>query len=271
MPEDGHLSAAITPEEGVNPVDALLLAGGYATRLYPLTLDRPKALLPVGGRTIVDRIIDLLMASDEIERFVFVTNDRFAPHFISWVGTRTWEKPVEVLNDGTTSNEGRLGAMGDIRFALDHAELDTARGLFVLSTDNLTHLNLTQLVGLSQERAATAVFALRVGDLARLRRMGVVQLDEAGRVIDFVEKPKEPKSDLGVPSFYAYSARAVGLVKDYLDAGGNPDAPGHFIEWLAHRDPVYACVTEEAICDVGTLEAYEAMCRQYGGDEHRPT
>ncbi len=261
----------MTPEEGVNLVDALLLAGGYATRLYPLTLDRPKALLPVGGRTIVDRIIDLLVASDKIERFFLVTNAKFAPHFTSWLGTRTWEKPVEVISDGTTSNEGRLGAMGDLRFALDHADLDTARGLFALSTDNLTRLDLTQLVRLSQERGATAVFALRVSDPARLRRMGVVLLDEAGRVIDFVEKPKEPKSDLGVPSFYAYSARAVGLVKDYLDAGGNPDAPGHFIEWLAHREPVYACVTEEAICDVGTLEAYEAACRQYGGDEQRST
>lgn len=261
----------MTPEEGVDLVDALLLAGGYATRLHPLTLDRPKALLPVGGRTIVDRIIDLLVASDEIERFFLVTNARFASQFTNWLGTRTWEKPVEVISDGTTSNEDRLGAMGDLRFALDHADLDTARGLFALSTDNLTDLDLTQLVRLSQERGATAVFALRVSDPARLRRMGVVLLDEAGRVIDFVEKPKEPKSDLGVPSFYAYSARAVGLVKDYLDAGGNPDAPGHFIEWLAHREPVYACVTEEAICDVGTLGAYEAACRQYGGDEQRST
>jgi len=244
-------------------VDAILLAGGYATRLYPLTLDRPKALLPVGGRPLLDYTVDALDAADEIRRMFLVTNAKFARDFSDWAQGRSGGKPISILNDGTTSNENRLGAIGDIQFVLDNADVDAADSIYVLGTDNMARFDITELIRLSRARGASAIFATRVTDPERLSRVGIVVLDERGRVVDFEEKPENPKSDLGVPPFYVYTPEAVSLIRDYLDEGGNPDAPGHLVEWLISRRPVYACVAEGGIYDIGTVESYEAVCREY--------
>jgi len=244
-------------------MDAILLAGGYATRLYPLTKDRPKALLPVGGRAILDYVVDSLDAAAEIGRMFLVTNAKFASHFSGWAQRRALNKPLQVLDDGTTSNEARLGAIGDVRFVLDNADVDTREGLFVLGTDNLARFDIIQVVRLGRARRSSAVFAVHEHDPRRLRRMGVALLSGDERVLDFEEKPAEPKSDLVVPPFYVYSPEAVALVRRYLEEGNNPDAPGHFIAWLYRRSPVYACVTDGGVQDIGTPESYEAVCRQY--------
>jgi len=246
-------------------MDAILLAGGYATRLYPLTKDRPKALLPVAGRAILDHVADRLDAADEIARMFLVTNAKFAGHFDQWAARRKLNTPLQVLNDGTSSNETRLGAIGDIRFVLDNAEVDTSEGLFVLGTDNLAEFDILQVVRFARERGTSAVFAVREHDSERLLRMGVVLLDGNDRVVDFEEKPAEPKSDLVVPPFYVYSPEAVALLSRYLAEGQNPDAPGHFIEWLVHQCPVHACVTEGIVRDIGTPQSYEAVRRVYEG------
>jgi glucose-1-phosphate thymidylyltransferase len=246
-------------------VDVILLAGGYATRLYPLTKDRPKALLPVGGRPILDRVMDVLAQAEELRAFFLVSNARFAGHFRDWARTRTWKRPIEIVDDGTTCNEDRLGAIGDVQFVLDHANVDTEEGLFVMGTDNLAHFDILEVVRCSRGRGATCVFASRVGDPIRLKRMGNVVLDDDDRVVDFIEKPEEPKSDRAVPPFYAYSHESVGMIAQYLAEGNNSDAPGHFIEWLYRRVPVFACRTEGTVLDIGTVESYEAACREYEG------
>ena len=244
-------------------VDTILLAGGYATRLYPLTLDRPKALLPVGGKPILDHIVGVLDRSDDVGRMFLVTNARFAGQFSEWAARKRLEKPIRILNDGTCSNETRLGAIGDVQFVLTHADVRTEEGVYVLGTDNLARFDITEIIRLAQARKASAVFASRMDDLGRLRRMGVAVLDETGRMVEFEEKPQYPKSNLAVPPFYAYSPEAAGLVEVYLREGNNRDAPGHFIAWLVRRGPVYACRTEQPVYDVGTLEAYHAVCALY--------
>jgi len=245
-------------------MDAVLLAGGYATRLYPLTLNQPKALLPVGGRAILDYVVEAVEASEHVERMFLVTNAKFAGHFRRWAACRQAGKPLRVLSDGTTSNETRLGAIGDVRFVLEQADVRTDEGLYVVGTDNLARFDITAIIPLARSRDGSAIFASRVRDPERLRRMGVVVLDDGGRVVEFEEKPAHPKSDLASPPFYVYSPEAVELLPRYLAEGNNPDAPGHFIAWLAPRSPVYACVVDEPVCDIGTVDSYRAACEQFG-------
>lgn len=248
-------------------MDAILLAGGYATRLYPLTKDRPKALLPVAGKAILDHVVEELEASDHIDRMFLVSNEKFSNDFAQWAREHDGPKPIEVFNDGTTSNEDRLGAIGDIQFVIEHADVNTDNGVYALGTDNLADFDITDIVDLALEKDATAVFASRIEDRQRLCRMGVAEVAEDGRVVDFVEKPDDPPSDLAVPPFYAYSPEAVGLLPTYLEEGNDPDAPGHFIAWLVDRCPVYACVTDEKVRDIGTTRAYEAVRREFGDIE----
>lgn len=245
-------------------MDSILLAGGYATRLYPLTKDRPKALLPVAGKTILDHVVEELEGSRHIDRMYLVTNEKFADDFRDWAGQRTGDKPLSVLNDGTTSNEDRLGAIGDIQFVIDHSDVRTEQGLYALGTDNLADFDIMAIVDLALERGGSAVFGSRIQDRQRLCRMGVARVADDGRVVSFVEKPQEPPSDLAVPPFYVYSAEAVKLLPRYLEEGNDPDAPGHFIEWLVDRSPVYACVTDKKVRDIGTTRAYEAVRREFG-------
>ncbi len=257
-------------------MNALLLAAGYATRLYPLTRDTPKPLLPVAGRPIADYMVEQLAAIPEIERVLVVTNARFAPHFQRWAAGQSTRYRVEVVDDGTTTNETRLGAIGDVAFTLRrHPELG-ADPLFVLGGDNLVDFRLADLVGAYQERngalpaspappasPAALIALVRESDPAQLRRSGVVTLDGSGRVTGFVEKPASPPSDLTCPPFYVFPPEALALFPPYVRAGESADAPGSFIAWLHRRFPVYGHVFGAPRYDVGTPESYAAACRLF--------
>jgi glucose-1-phosphate thymidylyltransferase len=273
-------------------MNALLLAAGYATRLYPLTRDTPKPLLPVAGRPIAAYMVEQLAAIPEIERLLVVTNARFAPHFRRWAAEQPSRFKVEVVDDGTTTNETRLGAIGDVAFTLRrHPELGAAP-LFVLGGDNLVDFRLADLIQAFRERngapavdspagapasagrvagapaadshSPAAVIALvRESDPAQLRRSGVVTLDGSGRVAGFVEKPAVPPSDLTCPPFYVFPPEALALFPPYLEAGESADAPGSFIAWLHRRFPVYGHVFGAPRYDVGTPESYAAACRLF--------
>ncbi len=245
-------------------MDAIMLAGGYGTRLYPLTKDRAKALLPVGGKPIINYVVENLEQSEHIDRMFLVSNDKFAGDLADWAEDYDNSKPITVLNDGTTSNDDRLGAIGDIHFVMEEANLDPANGIYALGTDNLADFDITNIVDLAVERDASAVFASRVENEKELTRMGVACVNDDGRVVDFVEKPDDPPSDLAVPPFYAYSPEAASLLPQYLEEGNDPDAPGHLVEWLVDRVPVYACIVDGGVRDIGTKEAYDAVRRQYG-------
>ncbi len=246
-------------------MDVILLAGGYATRLYPLTKDRPKALLPVAGKTILDHNIEALQTHGDIKNFYLVTNERFAGQFRRWAGSRPpGSRPVEILSDGTDSNENRLGAVGDIKFALDAAGIDGSGFLYVAGTDNIADFDITAAIDLARERRASAVFAYRLKDRAELRRKGVVTVDGEGRVLRFVEKSARPPSDLVVPPYYVFAPGAIDAVHTYLEEGNDPDAPGHFMAWLAPRSRIFAIITDERVRDIGTLAAYRAVAEECG-------
>jgi glucose-1-phosphate thymidylyltransferase len=219
---------------------ALILAAGYATRLRPLTDDFPKQLLPVGGRPIVDWIVDNIQASG-IDDVHLVTNARFAPLFETWSA----DHGVTVHDDGTSTNDTRLGAIGDIRFT----GLDD--DLLVVAGDNLFDYSLADFVAFWRATGASAVAVHDVGDRELARKYGIVALDAHDRIVDFVEKPEDPPSTLAATATYLYSRAHVRLVDTYLDEGNNPDQPGNFVAWLHRREPVYAYRFDGGWYDIG--------------------
>jgi glucose-1-phosphate thymidylyltransferase len=246
-------------------MNALLLAAGYATRLYPLTRNTPKPLLPVAGKPIAQYMVEQLEGSAAVERLLVVTNHRFAGHFARWADALSSRFSIEVVDDGTDANETRLGAIGDLAFTLARfPELGQAP-LFVLGGDNLVDFRLADMVDDFQQRGAqaTVICLVRETELEQLRRSGVVTLDEASRVIGFVEKPEVPPSDLTCPPFYVFPPAALALIPTYLAGGESADAPGNFIAWLHRQAPVYGHVFRQPRYDIGTPESYAAACRLF--------
>ena len=243
-------------------MNALLLAAGYATRLYPLTLNTPKPLLPVAGKPIAGYMVEQLAAVPGIKRLLVVTNHRFASHFQEWAEDEGSRFEIEVVDDGTDTNETRLGAIGDVDFTLKrHPEL-AKEPLFVLGGDNLVDFRLGDLVDDFTQRggSATVICLTRETDPQQLRRSGVVTLDQDGRVIGFVEKPADPPSELTCPPFYLFPPEALALIPRYLAEGHSADAPGNLVAWLHTRAPVYGHVFAERRYDVGTPETYREAC-----------
>ena len=246
---------------------ALILAAGYATRLRPLTDSIPKQLLPVGGRPIVDWILDRIeeTSADEIH---LVTNARFADDFERWAA----RKDVTIHNDGTTSNEDRLGAIGDIRFV----GLDD--DLLVIAGDNLFDYSLADYESYWRAKGGSCIAVLDVKDPDLARKYGVVDVDENDRVTNFVEKPENPPTTLCATATYLYRRDHARLVETYLDEGNPPDQPGNFVAWLRKREPVYAYRFDGEWFDIGDarqlLEADNRMRRRLGlpeRTEYSPT
>jgi glucose-1-phosphate thymidylyltransferase len=247
-------------------MNAILLAAGYGTRLYPLTRDTAKPLLPVGGRPIIDRLVESLEAAPQIQKLVLVTNARFADDFRAWAEDRSFGKPLQILNDSSTCNADRLGAVADVRFVLEEAGAE-GRPAYVLATDNLPRFDLMDIIGVHEREGVNAVFACPEESPRRLRRSGVAELDEDGRVVSFEEKPDEPKGRYRVPPFYVYTGEAMAAVGRYLEAGGNPDAPGHFLAWVVEHFEVHALRRPQGTHDIGTLESYRAVCAEFAEGE----
>jgi glucose-1-phosphate thymidylyltransferase len=231
-----------------------VLAAGYATRLRPLTDTIPKPLLPLGGRPMLDYLLDRVEPVAEVDAVHVVTNARFAGDFASWASQRSGLRPVFVWNDGTVSNDDRLGAVGDIRFTIEEAGLE-GEDLLVLAGDNLIEYPLEDLVRFWQSKGEGAAIAVhRVTDPELIKQYGVVELDENDRVVSIEEKPARPRSDLAATAAYVYPAEHGALVWEYLDAGNPPDAPGNFVVWLHTRAPVYGYRIEGEWFDIGDPE-----------------
>ncbi len=227
---------------------ALVLAAGYATRLYPLTLDRPKALLEVGGRPMLDRLLERI---DEmgVDETIVVTNAKFTPHFEEWARGR---EGVTIVNDGTTSNDDRLGAIGDIAFVVD--ELGVDDDLVVVAGDNLFGDEISGFgeYGLKVDAPVLAVHD--VGDLEGMREYNQVEVDADGRVVFMEEKPEQARTTLAGIALYYYPRHALPLVRQYLAEGNNPDQPGRLPEWLYSRTPVYTWQLPGEWYDIGSVE-----------------
>lgn len=241
---------------------AIILAAGYATRMFPLTRDFPKPLLDIGGRSLLDHLLAHLDALPQIRQIVLVSNHHFLPAFREWQARRAGDaKPVTLLDDGSTANDNRLGALGDLRFALEQAGLDD--DLFVAAADNLLEFPLGNFIASLDRRRAAWICIHRVTDRERLRRTGVVLLDDENRVLEFAEKPPEPKSEWAVPPLYLYPREVLPLVRERLAQPGTSDASGSLIEWLCLRAPVYAHPIQGRVLDIGNLESLEAARRHY--------
>lgn len=238
---------------------AIILAAGYATRLYPLTRDKAKALLPIGGKPMIDYIVEQMDTVAELDEIYVVTNSRFAAQFREWAGQAENRVPISVLDDGTTSDENRRGAIGDISFVI--AEKQIADELMVVAGDNFFTYSLRDYVAFFHEKGRDCVCVKEWADEKTLSQFGIALLDQDGRVLDIEEKPKKPKSNMAVFAAYLYRRDTVPLFAEYLAAGNKPDAPGNFPAWLYRRKEVYAYAFEGECYDIGTPESYQEVQR----------
>ena len=228
---------------------AVILAAGYATRLRPLTDTWSKELLPVGGRPIIDRILENLAGVAEIDAVHVVTNSRKAPAFEQWSRGRD----VTIHDDGTSSNDDRLGAIGDMLFVVEHAKLDD--DLLVIAGDNLFEFRLAELVGFWRTKGVASAVAVRdVGSLELASHYGVVELEQDGRMHSFVEKPADPTSSLAATATYVFHREHAALLRPYLEGEHGSDQPGRFVGWLQRHEPVYGWVFDESWFDIGNHE-----------------
>ena len=238
---------------------ALILAAGYGTRLRPLTDRLPKPLIPIAGRPLIEYLLEPLEALDAVDGVIVVSNHRFHDQFAGWLAGRGPARfPLTVLDDGSTANENRRGAIGDIRFALRETGLDRRpEDLLVVAGDHIFEMDWKALVDTFRRRDASVIGVERDPDPEQLRLCGVVEVDREGRVTGFVEKPREPRTDILSPPIYIYHRRDLALVDVYLRQGGNADAPGHFVEWLHRRTAVWAHFLGGRRHDIGNLESLQ--------------
>ena len=241
----------------------IILAAGYATRMYPLTLNFPKPLLEVGGKKIIDHLLEDGERSG-IERFIVVSNHKFISLFREWAEGK---ENVMVLDDGSVDNEHRIGAVKDIEFAIEKAGIND--DTLILAGDNVLDFSLSSFIEYGKAKGTSCIMRHRETDRARLRKTGVVTIGQDDLVLSMEEKPKEPKSEWAVPPFYYYVKEDLPLIKEGIENGCGTDAPGSFVSYLAERRPVHAFLMPGKRFDVGSIEGYEKIRKEYKGIEKR--
>lgn len=239
----------------------LILAAGYATRLYPLTENFPKPLLKVGEKTILDWLVDDIDQSGEIDNYVVISNHKFAHHFEQWAKTK--KQNVIVVDDGTESNETRLGAVMDIQYAIEKLNLDD--DMLVIAGDNVLDFSLRRFVEYAKQKNTSCIMRYYEAETKRLMKSGVVTIDETDLVLRMAEKPSNPESNWCTPPFYYYSKEDARLVKKGIEAGCGTDAPGSYISWLCTQSVVHAMEMPGSRYDIGNLESYEQVQKTYKG------
>ncbi|MFC1699505.1 nucleotidyltransferase family protein [Candidatus Omnitrophota bacterium] len=234
----------------------LILAAGYATRMYPLTLNTPKPLLSVGGKPAIEHIIARIDEIDEIDEIFVVTNKKFFQHFKQWQDKFRSKIPIKILNDGTASENDRLGAIGDMDFAINQEGIDD--DLLVIAGDNLFELGLKTFIDFSRQHSPSSSVGLyNLKDLAAVKRYSQVRVDENDRIVEFTEKPEHPSATLVAKCIYFFSKSELGLINEYVRSGNHADAPGRYIAWLCQRVAVYGCAFRGKWYDIGNQEIYQ--------------
>ncbi|TYL40267.1 glucose-1-phosphate thymidylyltransferase [Natronococcus pandeyae] len=231
---------------------AVVLAGGYATRMWPITKHRPKMFLPIGDATVIDRIFEELEADDRIDEVFVSTNERFAADFEEHLADSEFDKPTLSVEE-TTEEDDKFGVVGALAQLIDRENVDD--DLLVVAGDNLMSFDISDFLDYFQEHDAPTLAAYDVGSLEKAKSYGLVEL-EGDRVVDFQEKPDDPNSTLVSIACYAFPQDALSLFPTYLEDGNNPDEPGWFVQWLQNREPTYAYTFEGAWFDIGTPESY---------------
>jgi glucose-1-phosphate thymidylyltransferase len=243
----------------------IILAAGYATRLYPLTLTRPKPLLPVAGKPMVEHVIDNLAPIGGIDRIYVVTNAKFAEQFQTWSDNYRATKSklnFTIVNDGSTDDTNKLGAIGDINYVINSQNVDD--DIIVVAGDNLFNQPLSDFGKFCREKNAPALAVYDVGNLEEIKKYNSISTDDDGRITFFEEKPKNPTSTLTGIALYFYPKATVPLIKQYIAEGNNPDQPGRFVQWLYPRSPVYTWKVPGLWFDIGSKETLEEANQIFG-------
>ncbi len=240
----------------------IILAAGYATRLYPLTLTQPKPLLPVAGKPMVEYVLDNLAPISGIDRIYVVTNAKFAGHFQRWADHYREHKAkldFTVVNDGSTDDSNKLGAIGDIHFVLQSQKVDDE--IIVVAGDNLFSQKLSEFGRFCREKKSPVVAVYDVKDLEEVKKYNAISLAPDGHITFFEEKPKRPINTLSAIALYYYPRPSLALIRQYVGEGNNPDQPGRLIQWLYPRVPVYTWTVPGLWYDIGSKETLEAANR----------
>lgn len=241
----------------------LLLAAGYATRLYPLTLNTPKPLLEVAGKTVMGYIFDLIEPLKEVDEVFIVTNKKFYQNFEDWKQNFQSSKKITVIDDGTTSNEARLGATGDIEFVIEKRNVKD--DLLVLAGDNLFKADLSMFTNFCiSKKPSIAIGLYDIKDLMLAKNYGIVSIDKNNKIIDFKEKPANPASTLAAMCLYFFPKERLGIMKRYLGMDTAKDAPGYFLEWLYKRESVFGYVfKDKKWFDIGDKKSLDEAEKEF--------
>ena len=239
----------------------LILAAGYATRLYPLTENFPKPLLTVGDKTILDWLVDDIDTAGLVDEYVVISNHKYAHHFDAWAKTK--RQRITVVDDGTDTNETRLGAVKDIWYAIDSLDLDD--DMLVIAGDNVLDFSLTRFMAYACEKSASCIMRYYEPSDKKLLKCGVVTVDESDRILDMTEKSPTPATHWCCPPFYYYTREDARLVPKGIESGCGTDAPGSYIAWLCSQTEVYAMEMPGKRYDIGDLESYERVKAEYKG------
>ena len=241
----------------------LVLAAGYATRLYPLTENFPKPLLEVKDKTILDLLLDDVDGTGLANRYIIISNHRYFGHFQEWAARKRLSAETDVLDDGSVSNETRLGAVADIQFAIDAMKLDD--DLLVLAGDNLLDFSLSGFVAYARRKMSSCVMRCFEPDVERLRQAGVLEMDGRDLVTRMEEKPSAPFSNWCVPPFYYYRGKDLPWIRKAIDDGCGIDAPGSLVAWLSRVIPVHAMEMPGKRYDIGDIESLRAVREEFPG------
>ncbi len=248
-------------QERTISMKCLILAAGYATRLYPLTENYPKPLLKVGEKTILDWLIDDIDSSGLVDEYIVISNHKFAHHFEAWAAEKS--QNITVVDDMTESNETRLGAVRDIQFAIDSRSLDD--DMLVIAGDNVLDFSLTEFVRYARLKGTSCIMRYYEADERRLSKSGIVTVDENDLITSMEEKPAEPKSHWCCPPFYYYTREDARLVEKGIASGCGIDAPGSYTAWLCTKTAVHAMEMPGRRYDIGNLESYAKVQEEYKG------
>ena len=239
----------------------LILAAGYATRLYPLTENFPKPLLTVGDKTILDWLVDDIDTLGAVDEYVVISNHKYAHHFENWAKIKA--QKITVVDDGTSSHETRLGAVKDIQFAIDKLSLDD--DMLVIAGDNVLDFSLTKFISYAKDKQTSCIMRYYEPEYKKLLKCGVVTIDDSDKILNMTEKSPEPATHWCCPPFYYYTKQDAKLVKAGIDSGCGTDAPGSYIAWLSAQTTVHAYEMPGKRYDIGNLESYEKVKAEYKG------
>lgn len=244
-------------------IKVIILAAGYATRLYPLTKDKPKPLLEVAGKPIINHIISNLEEVEEVSDIFVVTNDKFYGHFQNWLGEFNSDKNIKIVNDGTTSNEDRLGSLGDVNFVIESEGIEES--IMIVAGDNVFEFSLKDFVDSHKRHNKGTVALYDVQDKGLAKQYGIVDVGEDGKMMEFEEKPSSPKSTLASTGVYIYPPHVLPMLQEFVKKYENSDKAGNFLEWLHKKEHVYCYITDKKWFDIGTLDQLEKAKNEFRG------